>query len=384
MPIYSHSKLSTFEDCKHKYKLRYIDNIRFESKKAAHLVLGTVVHETLEKLYKDLKFQKLNSLEELKTFFLDRWARSYTSDVINPKESEGITEEHFKKMAWKYVEDYYNTYKPFNQLTILGLETSDKLKLANGSIYDIRIDKLACKDNTYFVCDYKTNLSLKEQSEADEDRQLAMYAHWVKQKFKDAKSVVLLWHMLAFNKEVTSKRSDSELKDLEESVIKLIKEIESTKEFPTNPKKNCIFCEYKSMCPSFSHEAKLEQKTLKEYLKDDGLKLVNEFSELKKKKDEVEEKIEETKEDLINYSKQERIDTIFGSNMKVSVKEVEKYSCKEENKDKLENELKRKGLEKEYSQISYLKLYSNVDELPKSVTKLLEKEKDYRVSLKKK
>jgi hypothetical protein len=70
--------------------------------------------------------------------------------------------------------------------------------------------------------------------------------------------------------------------------------------------------------------------------------------------------------------------------MKVSVKEVEKYSCKEENKDKLENELKRKGLEKEYSQISYLKLYSNVDELPKSVTKLLEKEKDYRVSLKKK
>jgi putative RecB family exonuclease len=384
MPIYSHSKLSTFEDCKYKYKLRYIDNIRFESKKAAHFVLGTVVHETLEKLYKDLKFQKLNSLDDLNKFFEERWIKTYTKDVINPKEAEGITEEHFKKMAWKYIEDYYNTYKPFDQLTILGLETSDKLKLANGSFYDIRIDKLACKDNTYFVCDYKTNLSLKEQSEADEDRQLAMYAHWVKQKFKDAKSVVLLWHMLAFNKEVTSKRSDKELKDLEESVIKLIKEIESTKDFPTNPKKGCVFCEYKSMCPSFSHEAKLEQKTLKEYLKDDGLRLVNKFSELKEKKSVVEEELEKTKEDLVGFAKQEQIEIIYGSNKKVSVKEVEKFTCLEENKEKLEGELKKQKLLKDYTQISYLKIYSNAESLPKSVQKLLTKEKDFRVNLSKK
>lgn len=384
MPIYSHSKLSTFEDCKHKYKLRYIDNIRFESKKAAHLVLGTVVHETLEKLYKDLKFQKLNSLEDLQKFFLDRWARSYTSDVINPKESEGITEEHFKRMAWGYIETFYNSYKPFDQFTILGLETSDRLKLSNGSWYDIRIDKLACKGSTYFVIDYKTNLSIKDQSEADEDRQLAMYASWVKKKFSDAKEVVLLWHFLAFNKEVSSKRTEKELNTLEDSVVRLIKEIESTRVFPTNPKKNCIFCEYKSMCPSFKHEAKLEQKTLLEYLKDDGLKLVNEFSELKEKKVVIEEQLDETKNHLINFAKQEDIEIVYGSNKKVSVKEVEKYSCEEENKEKLESELKKKKLLKDYTQISYLKLYSNVEELPKSVQKLLTKEKDYRVNLSKK
>jgi putative RecB family exonuclease len=384
MSIYSHSKLSTFEGCKHKYKLRYIDNIRFESKKAAHLILGTVVHETLEKLYKDLKFQKLNSLDELKEFFLERWKRSYTSDVINPKEKEGITEEHFKRMAWGYVENYYNEYKPFDQLTILGLETSDKLKLRDGSWYDIRIDKLACKGSTYFVIDYKTNLSIKEQSEADEDRQLAMYASWVRRKFSDAKSVVLLWHMLAFNKEVKSVRSEEELVELEDKVINLIKEIESTKVFPTSPKKGCVFCEYKSMCPAFSHEAKLEQKTLKEYFKDDGLKLVNEFSELKEKKSVIEEQLEETKNDLIGFAKQEKIEIVYGSNKKVSVKEVEKYSCKEENKEKLENELKKKGLDKDYSQISYLKLYSNAIDLPKSVQKLLTKEKDFRINLSKK
>ena len=384
MPQYSHSKLSTFEDCKYKYKLRYIDNIRFESKKAAHLVLGTVVHETLEKLYKDLKFKKLNSLDELKEFFNDCWGKNYTSDVINPKEKEGITQDHFKRMAWGYVENYYNEYKPFDSLTILGLETQDKLRLRNGSLYDIRIDKLACKGSTYFVIDYKTNLSIKDQSEADEDRQLAMYAHWVKKKFSDAKNVVLLWHMLAFNKEVKSTRSDSELRELEDSVIKLIKEIESTRDFPTSPKKNCVYCEYKDLCPSFKHEAKLVQKTLKEYLKDDGLKLVNNFSELKEKKSIIEGQLEETKEDLINFAKQEQIEIIYGSNKKVSVKEVEKYSCKEENKEKLETELKKKKLLKDYSQISYLKIYSNAEELPKSVQKLLTKETDYRLNLSKK
>ena len=304
--------------------------------------------------------------------------------MINPKESEGITEEHFKRMAWGYIETFYNSYKPFDQFTILGLETSDRLKLNNGSWYDIRIDKLACKGSTYFVIDYKTNLSIKDQSEADEDRQLAMYASWVKKKFSDAKEVVLLWHFLAFNKEVSSKRTEKELITLEDSVVKLIKEIESTRVFPTNPKKNCIFCEYKSMCPSFKHEAKLEQKTLKDYLKDDGLKLVNEFSELKEKKVVIEEQLDETKNHLINFAKQEEIEIVYGSNKKVSVKEVEKYSCEDENKEKLESELKKKKLLKDYTQISYLKLYSNVEELPKSVQKLLTKEKDFRVNLSKK
>ncbi len=345
--------------------------------------MGTVVHETLEKLYKDLKFKKLNSLEELNKFFEERWKKSYTKDVINPKEKEGITESHFKEMAWGYVKTYYEFYKPFDELTIIGLETKDKLKLRNGSFYDIRIDKLACKDSTYFVCDYKTNATLKDQEEADSDRQLAMYAHWVKQRFSDAKSVVLVWHMLAFNKEIKSTRTSKELVELENKVIKLIKEIESTKEFPTNPTNRCVYCEYKELCPAFKHEAKLEQKTLREYSKDEGLTLVNEFSELKKEKEVIEEKIDETKEHLINFAKQEKVETIFGSNKKVTVKEIEKLTCKEENKEKLEKALEKSGLKEDFTQISYVKLYNSKD-LPKSITKLLDKEKDYKIMLSKK
>jgi RecB family exonuclease len=382
MATYSHSKLSTFESCKYKYKLRYIDNIKPEFKATVETFMGSRVHETLEKLYKDLKFQKENSLEDLLNFLEVKWEREWEDNIIINKKD--YTKENYKDMAKKFVKDYYNSHKPFDDLVIIGLETEDKLKLSDGSMYHIRIDKFGYRDKTYFVCDYKTNANLKSQEEADRDRQLAMYALWVKKSFKDAKNVILKWHMLAFDKDVSSSRSESELKELEKSTVSLIKEIESTKVFGTSPSALCSYCEYQSICPSKKHEAKLEQKTLRDYLKDDGLKLVNEFSELKEKKSLIEEKLEETKTNLIGFAKQEQIEIIYGSNKKVSVKEVEKYSCSEENKEKLENELKKKGLGEEYSQISYLKLYSNIEELPKSCQKLLNKEKDFRVSLSKK
>jgi len=78
---------------------------------------------------------------------------------------------------------------------------------------------------------------------------------------------------------------------------------------------------------------------------------VNEFSELKEKKVVIEEQLDETKNHLINFAKQEDIEIVYGSNKKVSVKEVEKYSCENENKEKLESELKKKKLLKDYTQV---------------------------------
>jgi len=379
MGMYSHSKISTFEDCKLKYKFCYIDKIRFERKKAAHLVLGTVTHAALEKLYKDLSYQKIDSLKDVLDFFDKEWTKEWTSEVINPKEEEGITEDHFKAMGKKYVEDYYNHYKPFDQIKIIGLETKDKLKLKDGSVYDIRIDKLGCKDDTYFVCDYKTDSRLKDQSSADEDRQLAMYSLWVKKKFHDAKNIVLMWHMLKFDKEVTSERKLKELDKLESQVVKLIKEIEKCKEFPPNVTGRCIFCEYKSMCPSFKHEAQIEELPLKKFKENDGVKLVNKYSELTTQKKEIDTELEDVKSDLISFAVQQEIDRVCGSNKTISVKEYEKIVYK--NKGKLEQKLKELGKYDELTMISYPKLNSMVNKGEIKLGKLIEKIKDYRLTI---
>ncbi|MEI7961103.1 MAG: PD-(D/E)XK nuclease family protein [archaeon] len=383
MACYSHSKLSTFEACKQKYKFSYIDGIRFEKAKAAQLVLGGVVHKVLEKLYSDLKFNKVNSLKEILNYFETVWGKEWTEEVINPKEAEGITEEHFKSMGKKYIEEYYNHYSPFNQMRVLGIETEDKLKLKNGASYDIRIDKLGCNGETYFVCDYKTDLKLKDQDTADQDRQLAMYSLWVKKKFKDAKKIVLLWHMLAFDKEVTSERTAEHLEKLEENIVNLIKEIESTKEYPTSVSGRCVYCEYKQMCPSFKHEAELEIKTVKEFKADEGVKLVNKYSKLKDIEKETKKEVEEIQTNLIAFSQQHEVDIIYGSNKKVSVKEYDRIMWSDENKEKLEELLKKKGLYETFSMISYPKLNAQINEgnLSKTIEKLSTKEKDYRINL---
>lgn len=56
MPIYSHSRLSTFETCRLKYKYTYIDRIRKEGE-GVEAFLGSRFHEMMEKLYAEIKFK---------------------------------------------------------------------------------------------------------------------------------------------------------------------------------------------------------------------------------------------------------------------------------------------------------------------------------------
>src|SRR3989338_9741407 len=153
---------------------------------------------------------------------------------------------------------------------------------------------------------------MKNQEEVDADRQLAMYSIWVKDKFKDAKKVILKWHMLAFNKEITSERNEEQLEKLQKEVITQIKEIETAKAFPTKVSYLCNYCVYKGICPSFKHEVTLKQKTLQEFKQDDGVKLVDAFSDVKNKVSALEEKKEELREELINYALQFKIDVVYG------------------------------------------------------------------------
>ncbi len=262
----------------------------------------------------------------------------------------------------------------------------DRMTLSDGNQWHVRIDKLGCDDEgNYFVCDYKTNARMKDQEEADADRQLALYSIWVKNKFKDAKSVKLVWHMLAFNKDAISERTDNQLERLQQEVIDKIKEIESATEFPRRQTALCNYCGFKAECPSFKHEAKLEKiEDVKKFKEDEGVKLVDEFSEVKTKLSEYKKAEEKFKENLINYSKQFGIDVVYGSNKKCSVKEIDKIILPED-KEKLIELMKKKGVWDEMSSINFMRFQSRVlkDEIDKDIKKEVEIGKDFRLSLSK-
>ena len=383
MTTYSHSRISTFEQCRYKYKLQYIDKIKVDVPTTVECFMGDLVHRTLEKLYNDLKFEKQNSKEDCLKYYNDVWSKEWTDEILIAKKD--LTSENYRLMGEKYISMYYDHYKPFDQMIVLGLETQDRMSLSDGNQYHVRIDKLACVGDTYYVCDYKTNSRMKDQEEADSDRQLAMYSIWVKNKFKDAKKVVLLWNMLAFDKEATSERSEEQLEKLHSEVVAQIKNIESCNDYLTNVTALCDYCVFQSMCPSFKHEAELEEKSVEEFKDDDGVKLVNEYSELDTLEKETKKKKGEIKSQLIEFAKQKEVDVVYGSNKKASVKSYDKVVYPEDKADFIKF-IKDKGLYDEISMISYPRLNSLIlkKEIDQEVIDKISTETDYRISLSKK
>lgn len=246
MTNYSYSRISTFDTCPYKYKLQYIDNIKADIPTTVEAFMGNIVHTTLQMLYKDKRLGIEQTKQSLIKYYECLWKRNFTKDILITKEK---SEDEYKKIGEKYILDYYNRMYPFNQLTIIDLETQEKLKLDKENNWYIRIDKFAKdKNNNYYICDYKTNANMKTQKEVDEDEQLAMYSIWVKDKFKNCKSIKLVWHMLAFNKDLISERTNEQLEKLKTKILNKIKTIELTKTFEKKTGKLCNYCIYKNIC----------------------------------------------------------------------------------------------------------------------------------------
>ena len=384
MTSYSHSRLGTFQQCRYKYKLQYVDKIKVKTPTTIEAFMGNLVHEALEKLYKNLKYQKLNSKEDLLSFFKDSWEKTWDDNILIANRE--YSKENYRDMGIKFISDYYDHYKPFDSLKTVGLETENRLDLDNGNQYHIRIDRLACdSEGNYYVCDYKTNNRLKAQGELDEDRQLAMYSLWVRKNFRDCKSVKLVWYFLAFDKEMVSERSDEQLQKLKVDTESLIKEIESCTDFPTNVTALCDWCVFKPMCPAWKHEFEINEKTPETMKEDDGVKLVDELSEIDVKEKELKKRKEEIKSSLVAFAQQKEIDVVHGSGKRASVKPYERIVYPEDKAEFIKL-LKDRGLYEDLSTLSYPRLNSAIQkrQVDKEVIDRTSTETDYRISLSKK
>ncbi|MCQ2070321.1 MAG: PD-(D/E)XK nuclease family protein [archaeon] len=254
MTKYSHSRIGIYENCPLQYRFKYIDRVEAPFEENDSTFLGSMCHETLERLYKDKVGGKTDTREEVLEYFDRRWKEEYDPDAILHS-GDDRTGDYYRRLGLGWIGRYYDDFFVGDRMEILGIETDDVLDLPDGNQYYIRIDKLGYLDGTYYVCDYKTDSRAKDQSVADADRQLAMYALWVKRTFPDAERVRLLWQMLRFTgdrAQVVSERTAEQLEDLEKAVVDTIAEIEGTTEFLPSDTAYCDYCVYKGMCPRFA------------------------------------------------------------------------------------------------------------------------------------
>jgi putative RecB family exonuclease len=360
MTIYSHSRLSAFETCPLQYRLRYVDKIKIDESETIEAFMGSRVHETLEKLYKDLRLSKPNSPEELLSFYDDVWLKNYSEDIKIVK--KGYTSQNYKDTGAKCIREYYTRYQPFNDGKTLGLEQMIAIDIEG---YKLRgfIDRLSSsRDGVYEIHDYKTSQYLPQQSHFDSDRQLALYQVGVQEMFGDVNEVDLVWHYLVFDREIKSKRQPHDLFELKAGIVKLIETIERAEEendFEAEESGLCDWCDYQSLCPKRMHLVKTGQMPLNKYLEDPGVLLVNRYVEksMEKKKlvENIDSEIELLKEAIAAYAKREGVEIIRGNDKKLRVKIEEKphFPSKEEKeREQLDAIIKEAGKWEEVSDLN--------------------------------
>jgi RecB family exonuclease len=249
MARYSHSRLSTFEQCKLKYKFKYIDKLKPDFEKTIESHLGSCVHNVLEWFYKNILKKRIPSLDELILEFTKNWKKEYKQNFKIVKNNLKA-EDYFSK-GIKFLIDYYIENQPFNDGTI---EIEKKIEIL---IHPERkhkiigfIDRLAynLEKNRYEIHDYKTAGTLPSQEKIDSDRQLAIYGLAIKEIFGKDKEVALIWHYLDHNKKIISRRTNEQYENLIKEIIELIDKIENTKEFEANKSILCDWCEFKEKC----------------------------------------------------------------------------------------------------------------------------------------
>ena len=313
MPVYSHSRLSTYEKCPLQYRFRYLDKIKRDTQ-GIEAFMGNRVHEVLERLYRDLMMSKHPSLDELTALYHRVWDANY-SDKVRIVKTE-YTAGHYRGTGERCIADYYRRYEPFDQGATLGLEERVQVGLDPQGRYQIQgyIDRLVrAGQGVYEIHDYKTSASLPSDADLRRDRQLALYQMAVEKRFPDASAIRLVWHYLVFGQELRSERNREEIEAHRRGAISLIDAIEEAKVFPPHESALCRWCEYRDICPVQKHLVKVEALPPNEYLKESGVQLVDRLAALLSQRRGVEAEIAKVEEAILAYVDREGATVLRGT-----------------------------------------------------------------------
>jgi len=262
MAVYSHSRLSVFEECRLRYRLKYVDRVRRDLE-GVEAFLGSRVHEALESLYRDVIAGRVPPLEEV----LDRYHRSWEAQwhgavlVVNPS----LAPEDHRRAGEECLRRYFRRHAPFRADQTLGVEVRVAVDLPEGPRIEGFSDRVARDpDGWLAIHDYKTSTTLPSQADVDADRQLALYQAGVERLWPGAPGVRLVWHYLRFDERLVSVRSREQMAGTLAEALRRIREIEAEERWEPRVSRLCDWCPYWDLCPEKKHAWALRQKGIEE------------------------------------------------------------------------------------------------------------------------
>ena len=204
--IISPNMLKTYKECPKKYELRYVQQISAPQK--------------------ELPFEKGKKIHALANYYLKG------TDI--DKLEKTLTDEEFS--VWQKLKE--NEY--FNKIYV-NSEYNLSCKIGDYWVGG-RLDAVVKNENTYYILDYKTGSIPKDPKY---DYQTMIYLLALKKKFKDAKNIVFVYIDLKNSQNYIIELTDELIKEYENEIKTVCREISSAKNFPKTCSK---YCEYLKIC----------------------------------------------------------------------------------------------------------------------------------------
>lgn len=318
MPQYSYSRLETFLTCPRKYAYQYIEKPPVQKKLTIEAHLGTVCHETIQRIYKDLTLSKRLGLEETLAFYGDQWDKTKTDDLCIVQERYGETE--YKETGRRYIETFYRRYAPFEDGRTIGIEQKVLFNLGRDKYLVGYMDRLVDHgDGRYEIVDYKTSRTLPSMQDLENNWQLPLYHMGLLDMLPDMKECACSWIFLAFDKKVTLKKSAEDLKRLRAEVSAVIERVEAAKEFNPMPSALCSWCDYESLCPARRQFVASRLLPAQEMSREDGVRLAETYAALKKRAEDSLIEAEWAGRQIMDYVKAHGLSVLWGTQHKIKI-----------------------------------------------------------------
>jgi len=251
LPVWSNSRLSSFEKCPLQYRYRYVDRIKRDTQ-GIEAFMGSRVHEALEHLYRELGKGRTPGPAEIVEVYRARWTAEYDPARIKIVRREFHAED-YRATGERCLRDFHARQAPFADGETLGLEEKVQFALDPSGRYLVMgyIDRIVrAGPGIYEVHDYKTSASRPSDEDLKRDRQLTLYQMAVQDRYKDAREVRLVWHYLALKQRLTSSRTEAEIEAHRRQAVRLIDTIEAARDYPARESALCRWCEYRDICPT--------------------------------------------------------------------------------------------------------------------------------------
>ena len=246
---WSYSRLSTVEQCGHKFYRRYKLGERGEE--TAALRKGSLVHDVLESLARQAqRLQYVGPLNKQK--ILAGYARQWAARFPDGGSLEDFADGEVMISNWidrRVVIDYRK---------IVAVEQSFELPLINGDSLIGFIDIIERDDaGCLVVKDYKTSRTAFSTAERDASMQLGIYAMAARSLWP-GEDVRLCFDMIRHDVDQYTSRTDDQLDTLMRYIMSLIARVDAWEllasdagSYPPTLNSFCGWCDHREQCPAY-------------------------------------------------------------------------------------------------------------------------------------